>query len=358
MILLSISLILAVCGAVTGQDDELTVTHDGNTNFILNQPVVLNTKKMYKALHNQNVVATCRYLLFKTYMDWYGAKESCENITLPIANRVKGSLATVKTDEESQDFVTLLKLGFGMKKKGKKFDRRNWSWIGLEKIINNDVKTPKKQRGAANVVPEEWRWVDNSVPDYWRWYKKMPDGEKAKHGHIYQDKVCLNKGGYWDDELQTNEMPYTCNYCGKYIVIKRHESWYSAQKSCETFGLTMAKINSPEENEDLAMAAKLMMGEEVGEDRWNNTNWIWIGTREVMDAEGKGTDVWQHHDGTALLWEHPPWDYKRQPDNRIKKNVEQQAVAFSRINNKWDDSFLNKKRPYACMCPEAACTTN
>ena len=185
----------------------------------------------------------------------------------------------------------------------------------------------------------------------------MPDGQYDKKTALYQDKVSLSKKGHWDDSLQYKTMPYACNYCGKYVVIKHHATWYAARRMCEEFGLTMAIVNTREENNDLDLAAKLMMGEETELKRWNDTNWIWLGTQEVMDENGVGTGVWEHHDGSPLLWS-PPWDVKKQPDNWIKKRGEQKAVAFSRINTKWDDSFPWKKRPFACMCPEAACTAN
>ena len=329
-----------------------------DATFILNQPVAINAKKMSKVLKDQSVVATCRYLLYKTYLDWHEAKDSCSNVTLPMTLKTRGSMATVKTEAENKDLVTLMKLAYGVKYVGKKYDRRNWVWLGLEKVINNDVKLPKKQIGEKFFNSSEWRWVDGSEPVWWKWQKKMPDQEIDKKTKTFQDKVSLSKRGTWDDSFGFKVMPYACNYCGKYIVIKKHVKWEQARKMCESFGLTMAKINSREDNNELDMAAKIMMGEEVGEKRWNSTNWIWIGTREVMDENGIGTGVWEHHDGTPLLWDTPPWDFKRQPDNWVRRRGEQQAVAFSRINKKWDDSFLHKKRPFACMCPAAACSTN
>lgn len=353
-VLLSVTLILAVSVLVNSQEEGV---YGEDATFILNQPVALNAKKFSKALQNQDVVATCRYILYKTWKDWYDAKDSCQNITLPMTLRVKGSMATVKTEEENKDLVTLMKLGFGVKRVGKKYNRNNWVWLGLEKTINNDIKQDKKKVGEEYFVPSEWKWIDSSEPVWWNWQKKMPDGAKDKKSPIFQDKVSLSKSGQWDDSLQYKTMPYACNYCGKYIVIKKHVKWEQARSMCESFGLSMAVVNSKEENEDLDKAAKLMMGEEVDVKRWNDTNWIWIGTHEVMDVNGVGTGEWQHHDGSALLWS-PPWDYKRQPDNWVRRSGEQQAVAFSRINGRWDDSFLSRERPFACMCPDAACSTS
>jgi len=315
MFLLSLTLILTISGSVLTQDEEGVYGEDAS--FILNQPVALNARKMSQALKDQTVVATCRYLLFKTMLDWHDAKDACENITLPMTLRVKGSMATVKTEDENKDIVTLMKVGYGVKQVGKKYDRRNWVWLGLEKVINNDVKPVKGKRGEKYFVPAEWRWVDGSEPVWWNWQKKMPDGEQDRKTKLFQDKVSLSKKGQWDDSLQYKEMPYACNYCGKYIVINHHVKWEHARKLCEDYGLTLAKINSKEDNNELDMAAKLMMGEQTEHKRFNNSNWIWIGTREVMDENGIGTGVWEHHDGTPLLWETPTWDFKRQPDNWV-----------------------------------------
>ena len=328
-----------------------------DATFILNKSVALNTKKMSEALKGQDVIATCRYLLYKTYLDWHDAKDSCQNIPLPMTKKKRSSMATVKTKAENKDLLTLMKLAYETEDLKKKKDPRNWLWLGLEKVINNNVKLSRKQRGAKNFKSSEWRWVDGSEPVWWKWPKKKPDQKKHRKKNKFQDKVSLSKKGKWGDNFSFKKMPYACNYCGKYIVIKKHVKWEQARKMCKSFGLTMAKINNKKENNEFDKAAKIMMGEEVEERRWNNTNWIWIGTREVMDENGIGTGVWEHHDGTPLLWDKPPWGFKRQPDNWVrKKKGEQQAVAFSRINKKWDDSFPSKERPFACMCPGDACS--
>merc|ERR1712003_200133 len=111
-----------------------------------------------------------------------------------------------------------------------------------------------------------------------------------------------------------------------YIVVAEHVTWHHARSLCESYGLTMAIVNSKAENVELGWAANITFGPEPERKRWNNTNWIWLGTEEIMDGEtGEGTEEWIHHDG--------------------------REVAFSRINHKWDDSFTWRKRPFACMCP-------
>jgi len=164
----------------------------------------------------------------------------------------------------------------------------------------------------------------------------------------------INKRGYWDDTHAAWEAPFACNYCGKYIVVETHVSWYKAKELCEEYGLEFAIVNSADDNEELAWAAELTFGPETEQKRWNNTNWIWLGTEEALNSTGHGTGLWEHHDGSSLEWE-PVWDRKMQPDNWTIRQGEQTKVAFSRINTKWDDSYYWKHRPFACMCPHNAC---
>ncbi|KAL5272265.1 hypothetical protein ACHWQZ_G000473 [Mnemiopsis leidyi] len=319
------------------------------------KPVVINAKKMHKALKHQDIVSTCRYILFKTFKKFWDAERSCKNIHMPLTHK-NGSIAVIKTKEDNKDITHLLQLAYGVRRVGKKFDRRNWVWVGLQKVKDNKRRLKKNEQGPKNFKPDEWRWVDGTQPEYTRWMKKMPDQEKA--GKHYQDHVSVNKRGQWDDTFPFKEMPYACNYCGKYIVIPRHARWYEARNHCKTFGLTLAIVNSKEENDELYQAAVMAMGAETGQKRWNDTNWIWIGTQEVM-KNNTGTGEWEHHDGTALQWKQPHWDRKLQPDNWTKRLWgEQRVVAFSRINKRWDDSYPQRERPYACMCPLTSCQSN
>ena len=253
------------------------------------KPVVINARKMHRALKNQEIVSTCRYILFKTFRTYWDADRSCKNIPMPMTHR-NGSIAVIKTREDNKDITHLLQLAYGVRRVGQKFDRRNWVWVGLQKVKDNKRRLKKNERGPSHFKPDEWRWVDGSLPEYTRWMRKMPDQEKA--GKHYQDHVSVNKRGRWDDTFPFKKMPYACNYCGKYIVIPKHAKWYEARNHCKTFGLTLAIVNSKEENDELYEAAVMAMGAETGEKRWNNTNWIWIGTREVMkNNTGTGESI-------------------------------------------------------------------
>jgi len=165
----------------------------------------------------------------------------------------------------------------------------------------------------------------------------------------------VNKRGHWDDTYGGVEAAYVCNYCGSYVVVNQHVTWDHAKELCESYGLTLAIVDSEHDNRELAFAAKTSLGEVPEAKRWNDSNWIWIGTQEVLDDAGVGTGEWIHHNGAAMKWT-PQWDRKRQPDNWVLNRGEESVAAISRLNWKWDDSFPWKKRPFACMCPHRSCS--
>jgi len=314
--------------------------------------VALHARKMGHLLKKQDVVSTCRYLLFKTMKGFNDAKSSCENFEWPFTNNGIG-MATVHSDSENTDIRTLLQLGYGYKQVGGAYNRANWVWVGLQKVNDNERKLTKAEKGAFNV--DDWAWTDGSEPTFSKWRSHMPDQQWSKKYKTYQNWIMINKRGWWDDTHAAIEAPYACNYCGKYIVVATPVSWTTAKDLCEDYGLTMAIVDSQADNIELAWAANMTFGEETAQRRWNYTNWIWLGTQEILDDAGVGTGDWQHHDNSTLSWD-PVWDKKVQPDNWITKRGEQSVVAFSRINQKWDDSFPWKHRPFACMCPSRSCT--
>lgn len=331
--------------------------HEYSTDesVVFAKPVVINARKMHKALKNPDVVSTCRYILFKTYKTFHKAKESCEKLQMPLTH-TNASIAVIKTREDNKDITHLLQLAYGVKQVGRRFDRRNWVWVGLKKVHNTGKVLKKNKRGPKNFNASEWRWDDGSIPEYVRWLRDMPDQEKA--GKNYQDHVSVSKRGRWDDTFPYKKMPYACNYCGKYIVLAQQVTWFHARSLCKSYGLTMAMVNSKRDNDDLAMAVKMEFGEDTEKKRWDDNNWVWLGSQEIMQ-NGTGTKIWQHHDGSPLLWVSPKWDTKRQPDNWSKQRWgEERVVAFSRINHKWDDSYPERKRPFACMCPHMSCESN
>ena len=329
---------------------------EGSTDedAIAEHPAYINAKKMSHLMKRQGVVSTCRYILFKEKKNFWDSRDSCKQLDWPFTNN-GAWLADVHNMEENMDIRILLQLAYGIKDVDHHYHRENWAWIGLEKMENNSYMLAKEERGPENFNPEEWEWQDGTHPNFTHWMRDMPDQEYKRPYKDYQRFVMVNKRGRWDDTFGQMEAPYVCNYCGRYIVIAEHVTWYHAKDLCESYGLTMAVVNSKADNKELGWAADTTFGPVPEEQRWNNTNWIWLGTQEVMGENGNGTGEWVHHNGSPLNWS-PKWDRKSQPDNWVRKKGEQQVVAFSRINSRWDDSFAWLKRPFACMCPHRACS--
>lgn len=320
-------------------------------------PIVLNARKMSRLMPDNNVVMTCRYMLFKAYKDFRDATTACLAAQPPFTAH-KTVMATVQNEAENKDIQSLLKLAFGMKNNPKPYNRDNWVWIGLSKRINNWAPLPEADKGKFN--QSEWYFTNNEKVRWGgKWHVQMPDQQYSKKLDEYQNWVVVNKRGYWDDTYASTKAPYACQYCGKYIVLSGPARWEQARQKCTAFNLTMAIVDSKEDNEELAWAAELALGKyNESSSRWDHNNWIWIGTREVLDAEGKGTENWIHHDGSKMNWK-PSWGRKKQPDNWVTpRRGDQNFAAFSRENTKWDDSFNNNKRPFACMCPIQACHAN
>lgn len=312
--------------------------------------------KLNKLLDHSHAVSTCRYILFRDVVTHDEAVDRCHKVQHPLL-KVSSELADIHTYQENYDIKVLLQLAFGRPHRGTKYARNNWVWIGLEKIKDNSRRIKKKHWGVTHFDPQEWLWHGHGAkevaPTYWRWLKGQPD--QRKKGKEYQNYAVVNKYGFWDDTFGSEKIPFICNYCGRFIVVPTHVTWYKAKSMCESYGLTMAKVNSPSENLEIDAAAKMVFGPEPEKRRWNDTNWIWLGTQEVMFKNGTGSKVWQHHDGSQLEWE-PKWGRKAQPDNwTLPKKGEERVIAFSRITTKWDDSYPSRKRPFACMCPFREC---
>jgi hypothetical protein len=354
------SLLLALVVCVYGKWKPDPMPVEGTSQAILDtNPQVLQAKKMAKLMKRQDVVTTCRYMLFKIPKTFHEAKDHCENTEWPITNTGIG-MASIQNEAENKDIMSLIRLAFGIRFNNQKpYSYGNWVFIGLSKREDNARKLNKKEKGTWN--PDHWYYTDNSKARYEHFRKSMPDQQsKGKGKNVeWQNWVQVNKKGWWDDTFASKSLPFTCQYCGKYIVLSAHVQWDAAKEHCEDFGLKFATVTSAQENQELLFAATVTLGEELGGKRFNNSNWVWIGEEEVLDAEGKGTDEWQHYDGTEWGSFKPHWDRKYQPDNRIlegkREYTEQKVVAVSRKDGKWDDSFKHKRRPFACMCPERAC---
>lgn len=332
---------------------------EGGTDLAVfaSEPVVMQARKMAKLVPNQDVVTTCRYILFKQPLEYHDALDACLALEWPITNAGIG-MATVRTEAENDDVSNLIRIGFGFHFDGKKpYKYGNWALIGLSKRRNNDYKIPEEEEGVFNA--EDW-WFSNGMrTNYTKWHKGFPDQQMKgkKNNREYQNWVQINKKGYWDDTYCSKKLPYLCEYCGKYIVLSKHVTWDKANAHCQDLGLEFAVVNSQSDNEELLFAARVSLGEELGGRRFNNSNWVWIGTQEIMDeTSGNGTGVWQHWNGDSLDFS-PSWDYKVQPDNWVLPNKgEQNVVGFSRKDGKWDDSFKFRKRPFACQCPHRGCS--
>lgn len=320
-------------------------------------PVVIEARKMQKLAPTQNVVMTCRYLLFKFPLNYTDAREYCDNLVWPLTTSGKGiGLASVQNENENNDIKTLLRIAYGIKfDNAKPYQLGNWVFIGLTKRVDNDRKLTKNEKGVWN--PEHWFYEDRGMARYENFRRHMPDQQQKgskKKGYEYQVAVQVNKKGYWDDTFPSKPLPFSCQYCGKYIVLSKHVTWPQAQKHCEDVGLVFATVESDNENKELMFAATVALGDTIHGRRFNNSNWVWIGEKEQMNEDNEGSGIWTHWDDSPLDYK-PAWDYKRQPDNWIRPKGEQSVVAVSRKNGKWDDSFPFKKRPFACMCQERAC---
>jgi len=320
-------------------------------------PVVIEARKMQKLAPSQNVIMTCRYLLFKIPQNYTDARDYCETLETPLTSKGRGlGMATVQNKDENNDIKTLLRIAYGIKFDNKTpYKLGNWVLIGLTKRIDNDRKLAKKEKGVWN--PEHWFYENRGMARYENFRRYMPDQQQKgskKRGYEYQVVVQVNKKGYWDDTFASKPLPFACQYCGKYIVLSKHVTWNKAQKHCEDVGLTFATVENEQENRELLFAAEITLGETLYGKRFNNSNWVWIGEKEQMNEDGEGNGIWTHWNDAPLPYK-PKWDFKRQPDNWIRKRGEQSVVALSRKNGKWDDSFPFKKRPFACMCKERAC---
>merc|ERR1719233_198385 len=123
--------------------------------------------------------------------------------------------------------------------------------------------------------------------------------------------------------------------------------WSEAKDACEEAGLTLAKVRSNAEVEEITAAADYFLGERDSSLKvWDPANWIWLGG---TDKEKEG--VWKWVDGSKieykLKWRRP------NPDNAdFIEGATQNVLAISRFGE-FDDSFdhKEKQRAFACQCP-------
>lgn len=147
--------------------------------LIMEDPVAIQARKMSHLLKRQDVVATCRYMLFKAYKSFYDAKHACEHVEWPFTH-AGANLAYVKTKEENREIRILLQVAHGIRQTGHNFNRDNWVWVGLRKVLNNDKVLSKSERGPASFNETEWQWLDGTHPNFTHWMRSQPDQEKKR----------------------------------------------------------------------------------------------------------------------------------------------------------------------------------
>lgn len=160
----------------------------------------------------------------------------------------------------------------------------------------------------------------------------------------------INHEGLWDDTYMFKKHPYACDYEGKYILSNDHKTWVNAKTACESAGLHLAMVRSPEEVEEMKQAAVHFLGAaDPTWGKWDQNNWIWTGGNDLA-SEGD----WTWLDGSPVETWDLPWIRKSGNDNSVKLSPGgQDALAISRWGE-FDDSYHdnNKKiKPFACQCP-------
>ena len=100
-------------------------------DLIMGHPAAIKAKKMARLTKKQDVVSTCRYILFKEKKNFWDARNACKNVIWPFTH--KGIwLADVHTEEENTDIRVLLQVANGIQQVEDRYHRMNWVWIGLE----------------------------------------------------------------------------------------------------------------------------------------------------------------------------------------------------------------------------------
>ena len=123
--------------------------------------------------------------------------------------------------------------------------------------------------------------------------------------------------------------------------------------NCEKFGMQLALITSQKENEQLLKDTHISFDRHPNARKFDGDNWVWIAGTD-RDKEGTWVDIY-----TGRKLSYFNWDKPKQPDNWVGVKGTyyynpggQDYLAFSRVSGKWDDSFANHPRPYACRCPK------
>lgn len=136
-----------------------------------------------------------KYILSSQEKSWEDAKTACANAGL--------QLAKIRSDGELQEILAAIEYFFGPGDKSwKKFDSRNWFWLG-----GNDIK----EEGT-------WTWLDGEkIEPQWDipWDKKSGNDNSKKLMKEGQDVLCLSRFGTTDDSFRLGVLrPFVCQCPG------------------------------------------------------------------------------------------------------------------------------------------------
>jgi len=322
----------------------------------LQTDVGLQAQAFSELTKNQNVLATCSYVLVKEYVDFDTAEQRCRDLRIGVTTTGRGNLATVNTEEKNMELSDLMKIAYGQTVTGGwRFDNSNWCWIGLRKVSNNlmsmSLSAQKKKALELKGVftASDWAWEDGSPAIWTYWMDTQPDGKPDDNGNL-QNQVRMYKKGFWDDSYGFNKHPFACDYRGKYIIVEEPKLVSEAEEACVAAGMTLAKIRSKAENAEFVEAAKLFLPNHQWSDDlpYNSTNWIWIGANDLNEKHD-----YEFMDGAPIEFD-IPWRHN-QPDHADNHGFgrHEDYVAVS-VTGQWDDSYgEDRRRPFACMCPDS-----
>jgi len=315
-------------------------------SLALNHNQLSGLKKLLKNL-DSGVFPTCNLVLFSEMVDYETAEKKCENFDIGMGGKQKGNLATVNDQDKNTDLKLLLEMAYPYRGRKHKWDDDQWVWAGMRKTKNNSGKKKGKKYNAA-----DWEWADGSHPqDFEKWMKNQPDqNAKKKDGvkHL-QNQMRINHGGLWDDTYKFKTHPYACDYQGKYIISGSNKTWSQAKDACNKAGLTLAKVRSDAEVEEITAAADYFLGKRDETLKvWDPTNWIWLGGN---DKEEEG--VWKWTDGSPIKYfDEMNWRSPNPDNAAYLRKTTQNVLSISRFGQ-FDDSFDHRRRhrAFACQCP-------
>ena len=356
---------------------------------------VFGIKDLIKNLPN-NHFQTCNLVLSTNRANFTTAESRCQQLSARVAmNRQRGTLATINSKEANDELTMLLNIALPIEEQSKfKYAGNRWVWTGLRKVHNTDTRHIKKIDKRIPYNASDWEWYDGSTPkNFESWDKGQPDQRPLKPGEksndyeesgqcqgendCRQNQMRVNHDGKWDDAFAFEEHPYACDYRGKYLVSAEEKTWTEAKEACEAAGLSLATTRSLDEVKELRRALVYFLGRsgfeacegEFGnhdkknpdsnepknkkvctsatmEERWDVEHWAWTGGNDEAD---EGHFRWT--DGTEVVFDGFPWIGSAGNDNKSKGRAPGQNYLTISKWGEFDDSYEEKKRPFACECP-------